>query len=42
LRLRGSVRMILPVKNAEEMEAWLRRYRAEEVDDNGADEVEEV
>ncbi|MGH2592278.1 MAG: DUF4194 domain-containing protein, partial [Anaerolineae bacterium] len=24
LRLRGSVRMILPVKNADEMEAWLR------------------
>jgi len=28
LRLRGSVRMILPVKNADEMEAWLRKYRA--------------
>lgn len=42
LRLRGSVRMILPVKTAEEMEAWLRRYRAEEVDDNPATEVEEV
>lgn len=27
LRLRGSVRMILPVKSAEEMEAWLRKYR---------------
>lgn len=27
LRLRGSVRMILPVQTAEEMEAWLRRYR---------------
>ncbi|MFQ5611384.1 MAG: DUF4194 domain-containing protein [Anaerolineae bacterium] len=30
LRLRGSVRMILPVQTAEEMEAWLRRYRVEE------------
>ena len=30
LRLRGSVKMILPVQTAEEMEAWLRRYRAEE------------
>jgi len=30
LRLRGSVRMILPVKTADEMEAWLRKYRAEE------------
>jgi hypothetical protein len=28
LRLRGSVKMILPVQTAEEMEAWLRRYRA--------------
>jgi hypothetical protein len=28
LRLCGSVRMLLPVQSAEEMEAWLRRYRA--------------
>lgn len=28
LRLRGSVKMMLPVQTAEEMEAWLRRYRA--------------
>jgi hypothetical protein len=27
LRLRGSVKMILPVGTAQEMEAWLRRYR---------------
>ena len=27
LRLRGSVRMLLPVKNADEMEVWLRKYR---------------
>jgi hypothetical protein len=27
LRLRGSVKMILPVQSAEEMEAWLRKYR---------------
>jgi hypothetical protein len=33
LRLRGSVKMILPVQTAEEMEAWLRRYRAEEESD---------
>lgn len=33
LRLRGSVRMILPVQTAEEMEAWLRRYRAVEGED---------
>jgi hypothetical protein len=33
LRLRGSVKMILPVQTAEEMEAWLRRYRAEETEE---------
>lgn len=30
LRLRGSVKMMLPVQTTEEMEAWLRRYRVEE------------
>jgi len=30
LRLRGSVKLILPVQTAEEMEAWLRKYRAVE------------
>jgi len=30
LRLRGSVKMILPVQTAEEMEAWLRKYRVTE------------
>lgn len=39
IRLRGSVRMILPVKNADEMEAWLRRYRVEEA--GGAETEEE-
>jgi hypothetical protein len=29
LRLRGSVKLILPVQTADEMEAWLRRYRQE-------------
>jgi hypothetical protein len=33
LRLRGSVKMILPVQTAEEMEAWLRRYRRANADD---------
>jgi hypothetical protein len=28
LRLRGSVKMILPVQTTEEMEAWLRKYRS--------------
>jgi hypothetical protein len=35
LRLRGSIRMILPVQSADELEAWLRKYRAaatEEID----------
>jgi hypothetical protein len=27
LRLRGSIKMILPVQTADEMEAWVRRYR---------------
>ena len=35
IRLRGSVKMILPVQTAEEMEAWVRRYR---VDDGSASE----
>jgi hypothetical protein len=36
LRLRGSVKMILPVQTAEEMEAWLRRYRAPDTEqENG-------
>lgn len=35
LRLRGSVRMILPIQTASEMEAWLRKYHAD--GDNGAD-----
>ena len=30
LRLRGSIKMILPVQTADEMEAWLRRYHVEE------------
>ena len=28
LRLRGSIRMILPVQSADELEAWLRKYRS--------------
>lgn len=28
MRLRGSVRLILPVQTAGEMEAWLRKYRS--------------
>ena len=39
LRLRGSVKMMLPVQTAEEMEAWLRRYR---VEDDKNDQQEDV
>jgi hypothetical protein len=28
LRLRGSVKMILPIQTAQEMDVWLRKYRA--------------
>jgi hypothetical protein len=33
LRLRGSVRLMLPVQTAEEMEAWIRRYRVKDKKD---------
>jgi hypothetical protein len=33
MRLRGSVRMILPIQTADEMEAWLRKYQVEETAD---------
>jgi hypothetical protein len=36
LRLRGSVKLILPIQSADEMEAWLRKYRA-----GGSDESED-
>jgi hypothetical protein len=39
LRLRGSIRLILPVQSADDMEAWLRKYQA--VDSNVDDNVEE-
>jgi hypothetical protein len=35
MRLRGSVRMILPVQTADEMAAWLRKYRAKGSRGNG-------
>lgn len=35
LRLRGSVRMILPIQTVDELEAWIRKYRT------GTEEVEE-
>jgi hypothetical protein len=34
LRLRGSIRLILPIQSADEMEAWLRKYRAAEANDS--------
>jgi len=40
LRLRGSVKMILPVQTAEEMEAWVRRYRAADGDTGDGEDEE--
>jgi len=37
LRLRGSIRMILPIQSADEMEAWLRKYRTAETDASAGD-----
>jgi hypothetical protein len=33
LRLRGSVRLILPVQTVDELEAWIRKYRAVETEE---------
>lgn len=41
LRLRGSVRLVLPVQTADEMEAWVRRYRVEDHQQDGSDDGEE-
>lgn len=38
LRLRGSVRLILPVQSATELEAWLRKYRTGAVDAESGEE----
>ena len=38
LRLRGSVRLILPIQSATELEAWLRKYRAGDVESENNDE----
>jgi hypothetical protein len=40
IRLRGSIKMILPVQTAEEMEAWIRRYRVEGGEGDVEDEEE--
>ena len=37
LRLRGSIRMIVPIQSADEMEAWLRKYRAAEANGQEVD-----
>jgi hypothetical protein len=38
LRLRGSVRLILPVQTADELDAWIRRYRVTGAGDGGGEE----
>ena len=40
LRLRGSVRMILPIQTVDEMEVWLRRYRSDSTETDGQEEEE--
>ncbi len=40
LRLRGSVRMILPIQTVDEMEAWVRRYRVAENGEDGEESEE--
>lgn len=40
LRLRGSIRMILPVQSADELEAWLRKYRAVPESESESEETE--
>ena len=37
LRLRGSIRMLLPVQTVDELDAWVRKYRS-----SGAEEEEEL
>ncbi len=37
LRLRGSIRMILPIQTVDELDAWMRKYRA-----SGAEEEDEL
>jgi len=34
LRLRGSVRMILPIQTVDELDAWLRKYRSAEPEED--------
>jgi len=34
LRLRGSVRLILPVQTVDELDAWIRKYRAAETEED--------
>jgi hypothetical protein len=38
LRLRGSVKLILPIQSADEMEAWLRKYRSGGGEESGDNE----
>jgi hypothetical protein len=40
LRLRGSLKMILPVQTADEMEAWVRRYRVAGAEGGGEEDEE--
>ena len=38
LRLRGSVRLILPVQTVDELDAWIRKYRSSEEEESDENE----
>jgi hypothetical protein len=38
LRLRGSVRLILPVQSVDELDAWIRKYRSSDEDETDENE----
>ena len=42
LRLRGSVRLILPIQTTDEMDAWVRRYHVEGAQEDGREDEEEA
>ena len=39
LRLRGSVRMILPIQTVDELDAWIRKYRSAESEEESEQSV---
>jgi hypothetical protein len=39
LRLRGSVRMILPIQTVDELDAWIRKYRTSTTEEETTEET---